>query len=353
MARFTRLVAAAGGLAVVVAAAACASSPATSAPPGHTTSASAAATITIGLPTSVTSFANADVAVAQARGFFKAENLTVNVQNLSSGVPVVQGVVGGHLDIGASSIEPVVNADVHGAGVVIIGSYTDRLTVDLVTPKTITSPAQLRGKRLGIQQVGAFREVMTRIVLEQAGMTQSDVAYIPGSSSGYTSSLLQGTIQSAVLQQEQVISALHKDSKLHVLVNYDKAFPDYFYGTYVVSKTWLAGHEDVAQRFLTAIVRAHRFMYQNKAATVPIVAQATGFSQSIISKAYDTLLGSEGVFPVNAGLDPARISSTLATMTQYKIVTGTAPSESSLVDTTPIDAVVRQLGTWTGDPRWH
>jgi NitT/TauT family transport system substrate-binding protein len=334
----------------VLALAACSSS-ATTLP--NTPATPQTATITIGLPTSVTSFANADVAVAQARGFFAAEHLVVHVQNLSSGVPVVQGVVGGHLDIGASSIEPVVNADVHGANVVIIGSYTDRLTVDLVTPKTITSPAQLRGKRVGIQQVGAFREVMTRIVLEQAGMTQSDVAYIPGSSSGYTSALLQGTIQSAVLQQEQVISVLHKDSKLHVLVNYDKAFPDYYYGTYVVSKSWLAGHADVAQRFLNAITRAHRFMYSNKAATVPIVATATGFSQSIIGQAYDTLLGSEGVFPVNAGLDATRISDTLATMSQYKIVTGSAPAESSLVDTGPIDAVVKQLGTWTGDPRWH
>jgi NitT/TauT family transport system substrate-binding protein len=346
MARFLRFAAAAGVLAL----AACSSPTSASSP---SSAAAQTTTITIGLPTSVTSFANADVAVAQARGFFAAEHLVVHVQNLSSGVPVVQGVVGGHLDIGASSIEPVVNADVHGANVVIIGSYADRLTVDLVTPKTITSPAQLRGKRVGIQQVGAFREVMTRMVLEQAGMTQSDVAYIPGSSSGYTSALLQGTIQSAVLQQEQVISALDKDAKLHVLVNFSQAFPDYFYGTYVVSKSWLAGHGDVAQRFLTAIIRAHRFMYSSKAATVPIVATATGFAASIIANAYDTLLGSEGVFPVNAGLDPARISATLATMSQYKIVTGTAPAESSLVDAGPIDAVVKQLGAWTGDPRWH
>jgi hypothetical protein len=40
-------------------------------------------------------------------------------------------------------------------------------------------------------------------------------------------------------------------------------------------------------------------------------------------------------------------------MQKYKTLSGTAPTVSALVDTGPITAVVRQLGLWTGDPRWH
>jgi ABC-type nitrate/sulfonate/bicarbonate transport system substrate-binding protein len=320
---------------------------------GSTTASTAAATIDVGLPTNVTSFANADVAVAQAQGFFADEGLTVHVKNLASGVAVVQGVVGGSLDVGATSIEPVVNADAQGGGLVVVGSYADRLTVSMVTPTSIRTPAQLRGKRLGIQTVGAFREVMTRMVLAGAGLTPSDVAYVPVSSDGYIGALTQGTIQSAILQQEQVTNVLQRDHNLHVLVNLYQARPEYFYGTYVVTRTWLAHNQNVAKRFLTAIVRAHRFMYKNKAATVRIVAQATGFSQQVIGQAYGVLLGHEGVFPVNQSLDPARIAKTIQTMQQYQTLTGTAPAESSVVDTGPISAVVSQLGAWTGDPRWH
>src|ERR1700693_5966305 len=64
------------------------------------------------------------------------------VENLSSGVPVVQGVVGGALSIGASSIEPVVNADAHGAGLTVIGSYANQLTVSMVTPTSIQGTIQ-------------------------------------------------------------------------------------------------------------------------------------------------------------------------------------------------------------------
>jgi NitT/TauT family transport system substrate-binding protein len=324
------------------------SSPATAA----TESKIAPVSITIGLPNSTPSFANSDIAVAQAEGYFRQEGLTVHVDDLTSGVPVVDGVVGGHLTIGASSIEPVVNAAAQGASLKIIGSYANKLTVSLVTTKSITSPADLRGKRLGIQQVGAFREVMTRMVIEGAGMTTSDVTYVPGSSSAYISELLEGTIQSAVLQQEQVIKVLAKDSSLHVLVNFSKSFPDYFYGTYVVTKSWLATHQGVAERFLTAITEAHRFMYKHEAATVAIVAQNTGYSSQEITEAYKVLLSQEGVFPVNTGLSAKRIDDTIATMKRYKILTGPAPSESSLVDTGPITAVIGKLGTWKGNPLW-
>jgi ABC-type nitrate/sulfonate/bicarbonate transport system substrate-binding protein len=327
-------------------ASACSSTPAAS-------TGTATTVLNIGLPTSATSFANADVAVAQAEGYFRAEGLTVHVKNLASGVPVVQGVVGGSLDIGATSFEPVANADAQGGNLVIIGSYTDRLTVSMVTPDSIHSPAELRGKRLGIQTVGAFREVMTRMILAGAGLTPADATYVPVASTGYISALLQGSIQSAILQQEQVIDVLQKDAKLHVLVNLYQARPYYFYGTYVVSRPWLAHHQSVAEKFLTAIVRAHRFMYQHEAATVRTVAVTTGFSQQVIKQAYAVLLGKEGVFPVNQGLEPSRISQTIATMRQHKVLTGPAPAESTLVDAGPIDAVVHKLGAWTGDPRWH
>jgi NitT/TauT family transport system substrate-binding protein len=257
----------------------------------------------------------------------------------------VQGVVGGSLNIGASSIEPVVNAASQGAPIQIVGSYANKLTVDMVTPKTISSPSGLRGQRLGIQQVGAFREVMTRMVIEGEGLTTSDVTYVPSSSSAYVSELLAGEIQSGVLQEEQTLTALKKDTKLHVLVNYEEADPDYFYGTYVVSKSWLAGNQATLEKFLTAITMAHRFMYKNEAATVSVIAKNTGDSAATITKAYGVLLTQEGVFPLNSGLDTSRISATITTMKKYKILTGTEPSVSSLVNAGPVNAVIAKLGS--------
>jgi ABC-type nitrate/sulfonate/bicarbonate transport system substrate-binding protein len=330
----------------MVAACSSSNSPDTSATTSPSSTASAQpVSITIGLPNATPSFANSDVAIAQTEGYFAKEGLVVHVDNLSSGVPVVQGVVGGSLDIGASSIEPVVNAASQGAPVQIIGSYANKLTVSMVTPSTVTSPAGLRGMRLGIQQVGAFREVMTRMVIEGAGLTRSDVTYVPSSSSAYITELLTGTIQSAVLQEEQVLKVLGKDKKLHVLVNLAQQHPDYFYGAYVVSKSWLAANESTAEKFLTAITMAHRFMYTNKTETVKIVAQNTGYSTSLITKAYNVLVTDEQAFPTDSGLSSSVITATIATMKQYSILSGAEPSVSALLNTGPITTVLSKLGS--------
>jgi NitT/TauT family transport system substrate-binding protein len=310
-------------------------------------------TIDVGLPTGVTSFANSDVVLAERRGFFRAAGITVKWKNFRSGVSVVQGVVGGSLDVGGASIEPVVNAEARGGGLSVIGAYADKLTVSMVTPKEIAKPADLKGKRLGVQEVGAFREIMTRMVLQDAGLTRDDVQYVPVDAQAYISALSQGKVQSAILQTEQAFAAQQDNPRLHQLVDLNAINPDYFYGAYFVSDKWLAENRAAAKGFLTAITRAHRFMYENKAESVPIIAQATGFDEAVINQAYEQLLVRQGAFPVNEGLDAARIQKTIDQMRQYKILEGAAPAVNSLVQRDLIGEVVKELGPMRGDQRWH
>lgn len=305
--------------------------------------------IRVGLPTGVTSFANADIVVAQEMGFLADYGVAIELQNLRSGVSVVQGVVGGALDVGASSIEPVVNAAGGGGDIVIIGAASDRLAVSAVTPRDVLTPADLRGRQLGVQEVGAFREVMTRLVLQQGGLTPDDVQYVPVDAQAYTSSLVEGHIQSAILQTEQAIAAVHTNRNLHVLANLADIVPNYHYGTYFVSRSWLESNRDAATRLMTAIIRAHRFMYDNKQETVRIVSRVTGFDETIITEAYDVLLGERQIFPMNVGLDATRISATIEQMRQLGILENAAPAIDRLLDTGPAAAAVGQLGQRAGN----
>ena len=323
------------------------------APSGQSSPAIAPVVLRLGLPTGVTSFANADLAVAQKQGFLAEAGITVEPQNLRSGVSVVQGVVGGALDVGAASIEPVVNAAAGGGDVVIIGAYTDKLAVSAVTPADIRQPADLRGRRVGVQEVGAFREVMTRLVLRAGGLTQRDVQYVPVDAQSYTAALIDGRIQSAILQTEQSIAAVREHPNLHVLANLADIVPEYHYGTYFVTRSWLEQHRDAATRLITALTRAHRFMYQNKPETVRIVAATIGFDEGVTAAAYDELLTRQGVFPVNTGLDRARIEATTGQMRALGLLERDPPPFEQLVDTGPVTAAVAQLGQETGDPRWR
>jgi NitT/TauT family transport system substrate-binding protein len=311
--------------------------------------------IRIGLPTAQTSFVNADLAVAAEKGFFEKQGVSVKVQNFGSGLKVVQAVIAGGFDVGASSIEPVVTAGARGQPLPIIGAYADRLAVNMVTPRTIADARALAGKRLGIQDVGAFREVMTRLVLQRAKLTPDDVDYRPVESNGYTGALVAGQIQSGILQVEQSVDAMRRERKLHVLADLYKLEPRYVYGTYFAKQQWLARNRDRAVKLLAAITEAHRFMYEHKAETVKIVAEATGFEPAVIEKAYGTLLERNAVFPVNQGLEPDRLEYTVGRMKALGLLGGgAAPDLSRVVDRGPIDAAVEKLGgPLEGDERWR
>jgi hypothetical protein len=92
-------------------------------------------------------------------------------------------------------------------------------------------------------------------------------------------------------------------------------------------------------------------MYDNKDETVRIVADATGFDDSIISEAYDILLKDRQVFPLNTGLDPDRIRSTIETMGQLGILENGPPPVDRVLDTGPATDAIKQLGERAGSRR--
>lgn len=301
--------------------------------------------VQIALPTGVTSMANGDIAVADELGYFEDAGLEVEVTNLRSGSSVTNGVVGGEFEFGGASIEPVINAFAGGADLRVIGAYTDRLEVDVVVPDDVQNVQDLQGRDLGIQEVGAFREVMTRMMLEDVGLTPGDVEYVSISADAYVSALIQGQIASAVLHPEQAVQAAEQGENLHSLLNLYEVEPDYFYGAYFVSADWLEANPELAQGFAEAITRAHRTMYEERDEVVPILAQEVGMDESVVDQAWEVYMVDVAAFPVNEGLDEDRLEYTLERMEEMgTLASGAEPDLSVLIDRSPIEAAIEELG---------
>src|SRR5262245_42631590 len=143
-------------------------------------------TLVIGMPVTPPNLPHVGVYIAKDLGYFDEEGINVEFAQFESGLQALRGGVAGGLDILGASSEPVIAAISRGAKIRSIFSYAHRLTVVMVAQESIRKPADLRGKNLGIQDVGAFREVMTRAVLHSAGLTSKDVHYLPVEKPGYT-----------------------------------------------------------------------------------------------------------------------------------------------------------------------
>ena len=308
--------------------------------------------VVVGMPVTPPNLPHVGVYLARDLSYFADEGLDVEIKSFESGVQVLRGGIAGDIDVVGSSSEPVVAAIAQGANLKVIYSYAHALTVSLVVQDAIKTPADLRGKNMGIQDVGAFREMMSRVVLKQAGLTPEDVHYVPVASANYIQGLLSGQIDTAVLHVDQALNAQSRQAGLHQLVNLWEMLPTYFYGAFIISPDKMRDNSTLAPSFVKAVMRAHRFMYANRDKTIEMASKLTNVPPEVLGPAYDQLTAA-GVFPVNDGLPVPSIEGTIKTLRELGTL---QPAQNvtaeQLVDRGPADQAVKALGAMSGDPRW-
>ena len=309
-------------------------------------------TLVIGMPVTPPNLPHLGVYVAKDLGYFDEEGINVDLTGFESGLQSLRGGVAGGLDILGASSEPVITAITRGAKIRSIFSYAHRLTVVMVAQESIRSPADLRGKTLGIQEVGAFREVMTRAVLHSAGLSPQDVHYVPVSSAGYNAALIGNKIDTAILHIDQAYMARTKKASLHLLVPLWEVMPTYWYGTFCATEELLRKDPDLFARAVAAIIRAHRFMYRNKDRTLDLASKHTGYPKEVLSPAYDALAAAK-VWPVNDGMPAEMVEVTINKMVEIGLLKeNEKPKVEQVVDRGPANAALARLGRWTDDPGW-
>jgi len=308
--------------------------------------------LVIGMPVTPPNLPHVGVYIAKELGYFDEEGINVELTGFESGLQSLRGGITGGLDIVGASSEPVITAISRGAKIRSIFSYAHRLTVVLAAQENIRRTADLRGKNLGIQDVGAFREVMTRAVLQSAGLTPQDVNYISVSSAGYIAALLSDKIDTAVLHIDQAYMARTKKASLHPLVPLWEVMPSYWYGTFSANEEALRKEPDVFAHAVAAIIKAHRFMYRNKERTLELASKHTGYPRDVLGPAYDALAAAK-VWPVNDGMPAEMVNTTVNKLVEIGMLKESErPKVDQIVERGPANAALTRLGRWTDNPGW-
>jgi NitT/TauT family transport system substrate-binding protein len=322
------------------------------APAGITVAQAPRRTLVIGMPVTPPNLPHLGVYVAKDLGYFDEEGINLELAAFESGLQSLRGGVSGSVDILGASSEPVIAAISRGAKIRSVFSYAHRLTVVMAAQESIRRPADLRGKNLGIQEVGAFREVMTRAVLHSAGLTQQDVNYVPVSSAGYITALIGNKIDTAILHIDQAYMARTKKASLHPLVPLWEIMPSYWYGTFSTTEELLRKDSDLLARAVAAIIKAHRFMYRNKERTLDLASKHTGYPKEVLGPAYDALAAAK-VWPVNDGMPAEMVQVTINKMVEIGLLKeNEKPKVEQVVDRGPANAALAKLGLWTADSGW-
>lgn len=119
--------------------------------------------------------------VTQAGGFFKAEGLDVEIVNLRGSPAVMQALVGGAIDYGASTFDDVLIATNRGLSVTRFLSTAKlplfALAVGPAKAKEINSLKDLEGRTVGVVSPGSAAEGWLRTIMKRAGADASRVRF--------------------------------------------------------------------------------------------------------------------------------------------------------------------------------
>src|SRR2546430_13544933 len=164
----------------------------------------AAKKVTIAVPVTPPKVVPRTPYVADAFGYFKDENLTVELVRFDGGVGSLRASASGAIDLAGTSSEPVVDAIANGADVKIIYTYAPLVDVSFAVGPGIKTMADLKGKKMGVQEPGGVADVMTRIVLKKAGIDPKDVTFVTTTTARRVQALATRQTDTARLQIRQV-----------------------------------------------------------------------------------------------------------------------------------------------------
>jgi NitT/TauT family transport system substrate-binding protein len=141
-----------------------------------------------------------------------------------------------------------------GADLTLIASGVDQLLETVVTPATIRTPADLKGKKIGVSRYGSLTDMALREALRLNNLqADKDVTILQaGGEAPRLAALQAGAIDGAMLSGDKLVQA--QKLGFHVVIDLSKLPIYYPVNGVVASKKFIAANRDAARNFLKSWV---------------------------------------------------------------------------------------------------
>jgi NitT/TauT family transport system substrate-binding protein len=158
-----------------------------------------------------------------------------------------------------------------GASLVVLATLAPVYPYKFEVQGSIQSPADLKGKKVGVSSVGGSADVATRVALPKIGIDpEKDVTIVAVEShANRTAALYSGAIAGAVDDPPDSVGLEAKG--LHPLVDLASLKLPAANTVVVVQRSWLNGHRGAAQKYVDSIVEAIARMKKDRAFTISVL----------------------------------------------------------------------------------
>jgi len=301
----------------------------------------------VAMPTTPPNIVHMPVHIANELGLFKKYGLEIKVVELAGGVYTYRAMVAGSADVASASGPFSIVGKAKGANTKMILANMPKLEASMVVHKDIKTMADLKGKRIGIQEPGGFADVLARGVLRAAKLDPKEVHFVSIATEDVPA-LVAGQVDTAMLHVEQEIIAQQKIPALHAIARMWEIQPDNLYNVMAVQDKALKDKRAALKAYVKGHIEATRLIYTDRAKVMPIILKYTKLPPDVAGKALDFMI-EKCIWDPGTGLGPKRVNFTAELMTKVgNIPEGKTPKYEDLVDLSLANEAIKELGEYKG-----
>jgi NitT/TauT family transport system substrate-binding protein len=209
--------------------------------------------------------------LAKQLGYFDDQKINITLVDEGSGQGTELEVVAGNVDAGSGAYSHPVELNALGKKIETICQFGiapgEAEMVASSKAGSITSASDLKGKKLGVTDIGSGTHTITLALLGKAGYKGSDASFVAvGAGNTFIAAIKNGTID-AGMTTEPTITRLLQTGDAKVLI--DLRTPettraalggDYPFIGIFAKNDWVNSHKDVAQRLVNVYVKTLKWM---------------------------------------------------------------------------------------------
>ncbi|HEY7221407.1 MAG TPA: ABC transporter substrate-binding protein [Candidatus Binatia bacterium] len=190
-------------------------------------------------------------------GLYKKQGTEMELVFIGSSTTAVQALLGGDVDIVYSAAAAVIDANLSGADLVMVGCQYDKGQTSFFTTAPIASIGELKGKAVGVSRYGAFSDFVARHVLKKYRLQPiKDVALLQlGGTREIIAGMQKNLVQGGSISLPLTLQA-RKLGFRELLTTEQIALP-FDYGCFIVKHAYLNAKREELKKVLRATIDAY------------------------------------------------------------------------------------------------
>jgi len=251
--------------------------------------------------------------------------IRVEEKIFAKGLDVMQAIIAGELDVGATASEAAISGRAGGAPIVVVAGFARGGARLVARPDLkLTGVAQLKGRKVGVTR-GAIQEVLLMAELARHGLSADampgkdvQLVYLPFAD--LNGALLNRQIDAMMQSEPQSSQAINRGFGMEVMKPYGTAIGEPV-RTMVMTEQFYRGRKPVAEKFMRCFVQATKSFIDDKALASKYVRDVV-FKGQISADDFDDAIANS---PFSYDITPQHIQATTDMMVKTSVGRMRAP----------------------------